>query len=1248
VVGITNIGNTCFMGADIQALLSSPVAINAIKNAGSLGPGASASVVGSPILECTRAIVTELEDATAAIEPRGLHAAFMSLGLDVYDGQQQMDAVEFMQHVVNKIGPLYEAVLCTTKLACGARFDTQTILAVPFLPSYSLAALVNHEYVFNADPNGHLLHIHPKVLLLQLQRFTRESGQWKKDCRKINFMDSLDLYDSEGRRCTQYVLKGVVYHRGASADSGHYVAVAVRYPNGAPEWYKFDDNTATACNIETEHDCGDAYLFVYERVDTSDLDLEHDGDERISAELSAEIDEIRKDRASEAETQVNAQQCDEPEKRSPVDRAQAKLAALAQQEHLSGQRYSQEAVVSALIAERSHTRNLQYDTDIAGLAMWNDRVNWTSAAVSINRPAVYQLVYRLLVEDPILKNLLKHPLNDDRSTIFVHRPEQSGKTYASVVLAWLSGICYGQAAYMLLRSGQGASADYDKFEVPIEELNHKIWRALVGIDFERKLHGNAYKMTYLKLPEDEYSQRIVDHVTEDFLLASYAQLFMLHSNHLHKDKTFKDSGLQEVLSGRFPFIFSRLATPCNIQRACKCEMVDIIKAYGVDEHGFAKMTLLIDECQQSSKEGTELNRQLYASMQDSWSLKDALACAIELNEPKSTKLDAQMKKRLQIAELGKRWANHAPIAGDSAVDRTKCSHLSAGIRAHVRISATPLSMLLTFEQYDMRMPKNIELAVNHQYYGHPTSKGIIPEHTIEVNWARGEDLDSIKRDDVPAGVKEVPERLQKFCVNEFKNEICRAGFSHILLQGMSTRNNANLFQMAKFFVDYANVTSPDVPVVAITAYMYTTAGSFRGGPWLVFSDKALPIRDTIASVAGELFVNVDKKNGVTQPGDVGNKVALHKGADLRGGIEALLYSHSGHETLANCLQMPKNSQLYLHILMRLLHETVEQVPAIRKSELKLITIGNGVFKEGITPKTNNHKMSVTLGLISATERQINNLTGEAISQGLAGRIAGPRAGDPYWEARGNDQPPRIVASGTLVAGIDSTRHTIKGVMEAIRNKPDEQKTEEAVEQHDFIGMGGRTETELPLHFHQRTPAERKRKRRDDPNSEDKAEKLRRAIPLNSTRGTVGALPAGFATLERAKELEVLYKAADECARGEEAQGKLPRVGDIIEIAWRADHPSYMAKVVDLNRTDQTTDLIECSFPFVYSLQLLTGDSSSPFDKILDVDMNEWRPLQAEQRPQPARAQEAPPQQGQHASSEVIVLEEASCEIIVLE
>jgi hypothetical protein len=117
---------------------------------------------------------------------------------------------------------------------------------------------------------------------------------------------------------------------------------------------------------------------------------------------------------------------------------------------------------------------------------------------------------------------------------------------------------------------------------------------------------------------------------------------------------------------------------------------------------------------------------------------------------------------------------------------------------------------------------------------------------------------------------------------------------------------------------------------------------------------------------------------------------------------------------------------------------------------------------------------------------------------------------------------------------------------------------------------------------------------------------------------------------RQAELGAMYKAADEATKGTDAEGKMPRIGAVIEVVWRpasgdAKFPYYPALVTDLVRNDNVD-----AFPVLYVLQWTTEEDLTPIPEAqrepptiheLDADMNEWRPVAATRQKinQPAAA-----------------------------
>jgi len=679
--------------------------------------------------------------------------------------------------------------------------------------------------------------------------------------------------------------------------------------------------------------------------------------------------------------------------------------------------------------------------------------------------------------------------------IFISRPEQSGKTFTCVLMAWMSNMCLGQAGYVLLRSGSQASEDYGKFGESVDALNRMIWQVILGYTFE----GPKGTGPYRKVPE-WYPRRLVTaDLLTDTARVGFMNPFVLHSYDLHHDKTLSSTDARAVLNGRWPLIFSRLCTAANMQRSIANEMETIIRAYGVDERGFANVTLLNDEYQLNVKEGTRVQEEMHRPLAQNDTLFHVCAAAIQAEKPEMSSVDAQGEMRMRFALWQAEGDGYAPpspdghsggrrfeaaraefestvglqVAGAGAAvvvdltgpdadvprreyNRWDRSGYSACLKSIVRISATIVSGQVSAEDWDLRAGKVIELKVGKDYYGHTTSTGMDPNHAVQVEWRGGSNLEFLEDGDYPT-LPSPPPRLQKFVMDEVFAEFARNGYAHTLLQVLGVNNGA-LFDIARFLVAYADEMVEQIaesrPVIAVTAYMYTTAGNYPGGPWLVFSQNALPLRDVIAHVAEQILVDFDPKSQAPVPA---GKIAMRNGAEIANGIRTQMHQHAhqhAHDAnMNNALQLPKNSAMFLKNVLALVDGAIERL-GWHKSNIKVVTVGANLLKVGMTPKTPDHKMSVTLALLSASSRQLSNLTGEDVSQGLHGRASGSRdpQRDPYWAVRGDDLPVRLIASGTVKDALSTYKHLQQFSKEAAKSRADGQSLNSAMKAYDFSGF----------------------------------------------------------------------------------------------------------------------------------------------------------------------------------------------------
>jgi len=517
----------------------------------------------------------------------------------------------------------------------------------------------------------------------------------------------------------------------------------------------------------------------------------------------------------------------------------------------------------------------------------------------------------------------------------------------------------------------------------------------------------------------------------------------------------------------------------------------------------------------------------------------------------------------------------------------------------VRISATTVSGQLQSEAWNGRKSLPIELAVDESYYGHETSKGIDPSKIIHKEWRGASNLDFIEKSDFPH--LEVPDKLQKFVVDEVRAELARPGYAHVLLQVFGG-NNGILLKMCRFFADYANLEVAEAPVICVTSYHHTTTMPYPGGPWIIFSNAALGLRDLIADVAQDLFVSKAKGGKLTNV--PAGKIALNHGGDIANGIR------QNHQPIDNALQMPKNGQLHLKYVLALVDGAIERM-GWNKSRIKIVTVGAGMLKVGMTPKTYNHKMGVTVALMSATERIIKNLSGEDVSQGLLGRMCGSRdSGDPYWDARGDDSmPPKAIISGSLKDQLSTAKHMQMYTMQAAKKRIEQGGAGsliEAMSNLDFKGF-----EDLPLCYTHFKSATAKHARHDDVNA-----LAVRAAKRNSTGTgkTNHSVLMGFLdqkqTLERIAKFNELKEEHPDLFVTTKPPLTMPMYGAKILKKWRPDFPHYEATVLDVALESEAA----ADQRIVYQIRYDTDENhqACPHDPdkyvtwvYLDEDMNEW-------------------------------------------
>ena len=1021
LTGLVHEQNTCYIAAALQLIIGEPGIVQSVRDAVDLNAQPLARRFCELINVMCEAVPGTIVDMRLFLDALfDQHSHWTKPPYNAVRGQQQ-SADEFLQFLLEEIPGLAVYVSFSERTLPATAWQAgSTTLNVELAPGarLPLTTLIHAQYAgsdgLNANPVvlGHL----NDLIFVVVKRWHNRSGHVTKDNTEFSLSEPLDIFDTDGIIMAQYTNAGFIGHSGTYGN-GHYTTHSKRMVDGADAYLLFDDvkpiayeprDTAQAINFGGRT----GFVMLYRRIGDG-------GGALMSPEIAQQVAEVKEaireqqaaDEWENADVSIisKAHELAGPVKQLRASLGPSALAVVPQFIEPLIQHLIREFACSQSLAKRAMehamttaspgptvtTLTLNAIPVVDGLPMWNDRVNWAINDHIPDRNLVYLLVHAIVVQHAVYRELLSYCLNDPDYLIFIQRPEQSGKTFTCTLVAWLSNLCYGQAAYVLLRTGSGASEDYEKYGLTVDQLNKMIWEVMVGYTFE----GSGNARTFHKLPPERYDERICKDAFPNMpALEGFMNPFVLHSFDLHKDKKLESDTARRVLQYKYPIVFSRLCSPANIMRAQDNEIMTIIRHYGVDEHGFAKMTLLNDEYQQNIKEGTRTQEELHDPLSNA--MFHNLASAI--NEGAATTMTDDETAE-ELLRRFKAWEDKKP--DERADTRFIRSWTSAGIRGQVRISATTVSGQVTAEDLDLRVAAPIELPVDESYYGHNTSVGIDPSKSMKIEWRGSSNLEFLEVGDYPNLPS--PPKIQKFIMDEIYAELAREGYAHILFQVIGGNNSA-LFDIAQFLIAFADEEIAEKPVIAVTAYMYTTAGQYPGGPWLVFSQAALPLRPLIADIAENLYIDSDRRvAAAVQPG----KVALNKGSLIAPGIRNNMSRYAGHANLRNALQLPKHGAMFLKYILALVDRAVEQL-GYMKANVKVITIGAGLLKVGMTPKTFDHKMSVTLGLLSATERQVKNLTGEDISQSLHGRCSGPRDDrDPYWAARGDDTPPRLVASG---------------------------------------------------------------------------------------------------------------------------------------------------------------------------------------------------------------------------------------------
>jgi len=667
-----------------------------------------------------------------------------------------------------------------------------------------------------------------------------------------------------------------------------------------------------------------------------------------------------------------------------------------------------ENLPAAPVVSRPPDQYGYWDRD--GLDFWNDRHGSAETGRQgwIDHPErqmfiVVAIVFSLVLCDDFYWKLLKPDIVDKTAYIVLVRDCQSGKTLAQIVLVYLAALCYGHAGFVSLRSGNGARNDYAKF------------------DADAVLKWNKTVAAFLV---DRYPDRF------PCMDSPALEPYLLHHCNLWSDRDCKSERANNALSHKYPFVYTRLGTVSNLRNSIRKEIRLMAHHYGCYPDGQLKMTYIEDECHQRTGNDTARpgalqqaesasHGNLYDISHDLLESQYGFELGKLLHRSSGNTVEAQalsvMLKHMYHGDLRR-------LADDLASEKLDSrGTLMDSIRSQVRVSATAMSEL--FSGAHGRKCFILEMSVTRDHYSlNHSVPGLDPSKRIPVEYMTEPRLISnIEDDNYDEALRPVPDALQCFAVDELLVEFRRSGFSHTVLHLRPGRNsNGPLCDVVLWLPRALRALAPDAvadgqAVIAITVYAYTKASDLPGGPVMAFSREGFSVAERLQEAAGYTLMDANPRqrffNGLRYAGTDGRwRYAVDKyGTLIQKGTFLTNVAGDAQQMppAARAIQFTRGCPL--PVMLAVLHRAVE-LAGFSKDKVNIISVGNNMLEVGCTPKTLDHMMGATLGLVCGSKKALLNIDHGSGAQKV-GRINGTR-GCAYWERSGVDVP-RCVVHGAI-------------------------------------------------------------------------------------------------------------------------------------------------------------------------------------------------------------------------------------------
>ena len=488
-VGLTNLKNTCYVAATVQFLFGEPnipAALRRTVNATSSAVARSLFQLANVMSSTTEGTTLSPQQLVDTIHDA---ASQWVLQHNAVPGKQQC-ADEFLQFLLDGEVPELAACLSFSERTLPeGEWVENSKLPVSLVHELdevaSLSALIHAQFAGADNVNKVEIGQLKSNLVVLVKRWVGTNGntEFSKDNTEFSISEPLDIFDKDGKCIGQFKLRGYVEHIGHGHKLGHYTATSKRtMPDGTEAWLHFDDDKKPAPREEANvfsRGGRRAFLLLYTRIG--------DGGHEMLEELKQQVADVKKAMGKmEASAAWEAAPVDLMQKahdlmrnfnlpalRNQLDEASFDgmrnicVQQIAMQMNCSIENASRAVQVgfeppgparpplhAACSVARNQrlrrsppqvamdnplpfqmiTTNVRTDDELpmmSDLPMWSNRAQWkinpTIEQLPDGAQLVYKLVYELVGKHEIYRDLLSVPLDNTDITVFIERPEQSGK-----------------------------------------------------------------------------------------------------------------------------------------------------------------------------------------------------------------------------------------------------------------------------------------------------------------------------------------------------------------------------------------------------------------------------------------------------------------------------------------------------------------------------------------------------------------------------------------------------------------------------------------------------------------------------------------------------------------------------------------------------------------------------------------------------------------------------------------------------